>query len=32
VVWVVVVGLLYWPCRWYQGYKQQHSYWWLSYL
>ncbi len=32
VVWVVVVGLLYWPCRWYQGYKQRHSYWWLSYL
>ncbi|MBO2007814.1 DUF1624 domain-containing protein [Hymenobacter negativus] len=31
-VWVVVVLLLYWPCRWYQGYKQRHSYWWLSYL
>jgi uncharacterized membrane protein len=32
VVWAVVVGLLYWPCRWYQGYKQRHGYWWLSYL
>ncbi|QKG51798.1 hypothetical protein [Hymenobacter sp. BRD67] len=32
VVWVCVVGLMYWPCRWYQGYKQRHSYWWLSYL
>ena len=32
VVWVVVVALLYWPCRWYQGYKQRHTYWWLSYL
>jgi uncharacterized membrane protein len=32
VVWAVVVGLLYWPCRWYQGYKQRHTYWWLSYL
>lgn len=31
-VWVVVVALLYWPCRWYQGYKQRHSHWWLSYL
>jgi uncharacterized membrane protein len=31
-VWVGVVLLLYWPCRWYQGYKQQHSHWWLSYL
>ncbi|GAA4020943.1 DUF1624 domain-containing protein [Hymenobacter glaciei] len=32
VVWAVVVLALYWPCRWYQGYKQRHSYWWLSYL
>ncbi|UOQ96200.1 heparan-alpha-glucosaminide N-acetyltransferase domain-containing protein [Hymenobacter sp. 5317J-9] len=32
VVWAAVVLLLYWPCRWYQGYKQRHSYWWLSYL
>ena len=32
VVWAVVVLALYWPCRWYQGYKQRHSYWWLAYL
>ncbi|UOQ70122.1 hypothetical protein [Hymenobacter cellulosilyticus] len=32
VVWLSVVVLLYVPCRWYQGYKQRHSYWWLSYL
>jgi uncharacterized membrane protein len=32
VVWALVVALTYWPCRWYQGYKQRHSYWWLSYL
>ncbi len=32
VVWVVIVALLYWPCRWYHGYKQRHSHWWLSYL
>ncbi|UOQ67670.1 DUF1624 domain-containing protein [Hymenobacter volaticus] len=31
-VWVGVVLLLYFPCRWYQRFKQQHSYWWLSYL
>ncbi|GAB3571381.1 DUF1624 domain-containing protein [Hymenobacter daeguensis] len=31
-VWLAVVLLLYWPCRWYQGYKQRHSHWWLSYL
>ncbi|MDF7810838.1 heparan-alpha-glucosaminide N-acetyltransferase domain-containing protein [Hymenobacter sp. YC55] len=32
VVWVGVVVTLYFPCRWYQRFKQQHSYWWLSYL
>lgn len=32
VVWVGVVVALYFPCRWYQRFKQQHSYWWLSYL
>lgn len=31
-VWLAVVLALYWPCRWYQGFKQRHSYWWLSYL
>ncbi|MGY3090299.1 putative membrane protein [Hymenobacter sp. UYAg731] len=32
VVWAVVVVALYWPCRWYLGYKQRHAHWWLSYL
>ncbi|WP_210520916.1 DUF1624 domain-containing protein [Hymenobacter terricola] len=32
IVWLVVVLALYWPCRWYWGYKQRHSYWWLAYL
>jgi uncharacterized membrane protein len=32
LVWIVVVITLYWPCRWYQRFKQQHTYWWLSYL
>ncbi|MCC3153206.1 heparan-alpha-glucosaminide N-acetyltransferase domain-containing protein [Hymenobacter sp. BT770] len=31
-VWVLVVLTLYWPCRWYAGYKRRHSHWWLSYL
>ncbi|WP_375436484.1 DUF1624 domain-containing protein [uncultured Hymenobacter sp.] len=31
-VWAGVVLLLYFPCRWYQRFRQQHSYWWLSYL
>jgi uncharacterized membrane protein len=31
-VWALVILTMYWPCRWYQRYKQRHSYWWLSYL
>jgi uncharacterized membrane protein len=31
-VWAGVVLTLYWPCRWYQRYRQQHRHWWLSYL
>jgi uncharacterized membrane protein len=32
LAWAVVVLALYWPCRWYQRFKQRHTYWWLSYL
>ncbi|RYU82833.1 DUF1624 domain-containing protein [Hymenobacter persicinus] len=32
VVWAGVILTLYWPCRWYQGFRQRHTYWWLSYL
>ena len=32
LVWGAVVLALYLPCRWYQRFKQQHTYWWLSYL
>ena len=32
VVWSGVLLVLYWPCRWYQGFKRRHTYWWLSYL
>ncbi|MGI4863081.1 MAG: DUF1624 domain-containing protein [Janthinobacterium lividum] len=32
LVWGVVVLALYWPCRWYQRFKQHHTYWWLSYV
>ncbi len=31
-VWILVVVLLYFPCRWYDGYKKTHRQWWLSYL
>ena len=33
VIWVVVIGLLYPICRWYQRYREEHpSQWWLRYL
>jgi uncharacterized membrane protein len=32
LVWGAAVVALYWPCRWYQRFKQRHTYWWLSYL
>jgi uncharacterized membrane protein len=33
LVWAFVILILYFLCRWYDGYKRSHSYqWWLSYL
>ncbi|WP_324671348.1 DUF1624 domain-containing protein [Hymenobacter sp. GOD-10R] len=32
VAWALLILALYWPCRWYRNFKQQHTYWWLSYL
>lgn len=31
-IWVTVVAILYFPCRWYDRYKATHRAWWLSYL
>jgi uncharacterized membrane protein len=31
-VWLVVVALLYGPCRWFAGVKRRHRWAWLSYL
>jgi len=32
-VWVMLLALLYFPCRWFMDFKQQHSDWrWLSYI
>jgi len=31
-VWLLVVILLYLPCRWFMGIKKSHHQWWLSYL
>src|SRR5258706_1129288 len=32
VVWIAVVLILYFPCRWYSKYKATHTHWWLSYI
>jgi len=32
LVWITVVLLLYFPCRWFYNYKQTHKKWWLRYL
>jgi uncharacterized membrane protein len=32
LVWLFAIGLLYFPCKWYNRYKSTHSQWWLSYL
>lgn len=32
VVWAASLLVLYGPCRWYQRFRRQHAYWWLSYL
>ena len=31
-VWVVVLVILYFPCRWFAGVKQRRKDWWLGYL
>ncbi len=28
----LIVGLLYWPCKWFVEYRKTHRQWWLSYL
>ncbi|HEY4323731.1 MAG TPA: heparan-alpha-glucosaminide N-acetyltransferase domain-containing protein [Mucilaginibacter sp.] len=32
LVWLFVIIVLYFPCRWFSKYKKSHSQWWLSYL
>jgi uncharacterized membrane protein len=31
-VWLFVVVALYWPCKWFSGYKKRSNKWWLSYV
>jgi len=32
LVWICVIVILYFPCRWYSRYKATHKNWWLSYI
>jgi len=32
LLWLFVIVVLYFPCRWYSNYKRTHRQWWLSYL
>jgi uncharacterized membrane protein len=32
LMWLLVVVILYFPCRWFMGVKQRRNDWWLSYL
>jgi uncharacterized membrane protein len=32
LIWLIVISLLYFPCRWFSNYKRTHTQWWLSYL
>ncbi len=31
-IWLLLITLLYFPCRWFGQYKKTHKQWWLSYL
>ncbi len=32
LLWLIIIGILYFPCRWFSKYKKTHHQWWLSYL
>jgi len=32
LIWGIVSVLMYFLCKWYEGYKFRHDYWWLKYL
>jgi uncharacterized membrane protein len=31
-VWLLLITIMYFPCRWFGNYKKTHRQWWLSYL
>jgi uncharacterized membrane protein len=32
IIWLLVITILYFPCKWFAKYKQTHTQWWLSYV
>ena len=32
LIWLFIITVLYFPCRWFSKYKKRHHQWWLSYL
>jgi uncharacterized membrane protein len=32
LIWIIVIAVLYFPCRWFMKVKQRRKYWWLSYM
>jgi uncharacterized membrane protein len=32
IIWLLVITILYFPCRWFAKYKNTHTQWWLSYV
>ncbi|MBC7851736.1 MAG: DUF1624 domain-containing protein [Chitinophagaceae bacterium] len=32
LIWIAVVLLMYYPCKWFGEYKQRNRHWWLSYV
>ena len=32
IIWIAIIAVLYFPCRWFNKYKMQHSQWWLRYV
>jgi len=32
MIWLLVIAILYLPCKWFSNYKKTHRQWWLSYL
>jgi len=32
LLWIAVVIIMYYPCKWFYNYKKSHNSWWLKYM